>query len=230
VVGPGGLLRTGTVDLDFRGQELAGARNVVTAVDEYGAILGGYAKAHLVPFGEYLPLRAWLEPLGLARLVPGDIDFHPGPGPQTLDLGPWGRVGVQICYEIIFSGDVVDRAHRPDYVIAPSNDGWFGSWGPPQHFAQARLRAIEEGLPVLRSTVSGDSGVIDADGIVRGFIPRLQAGVRGFAPGGYAGRLDGMIPPAHAPTLFARWGNGLALGWAAIALVLSVVATRRQSR
>jgi apolipoprotein N-acyltransferase len=219
VVGPASLLLTGAVDVDFRGGQVADARNVVTALDEHGTILGSYAKAHLVPYGEYLPERAWLEPLGLARLVPGDIDFLPGPGPQTLDLGPWGRAGIQICYEIVFSGHVVDPAHRPDYIFNPSNDGWFGSWGPPQHLAQARLRAIEEGLPVLRSTVSGVSAVVDADGIVRGSIGR-----------GLAGRLDGMIPPAHPPTLFARWGNGLALGWAAIALVLSVVATRRQAR
>ncbi len=219
VVGAGSLLLTGAVDVDFHGDEVADARNVVTALDEHGTILGSYAKAHLVPYGEYLPERAWLKPLGLARLVPGDIDFHPGPGPQTLDLGPWGRAGIQICYEIIFSGQIVDRAHRPDYIVNPSNDGWFGSWGPPQHLAQARLRAIEDGLPVLRSTTSGVSAVVDADGIVRGAIPR-----------GQAGRLDGMIPPAHPPTLFARWGNLLALGWAAIWLVLSVVATRRQAR
>jgi len=217
VVGPGSLLLTGAVDVDFSNERVVDGRNVVTAVDEYGAIRGSYAKAHLVPYGEYLPERAWLEPLGLARLVPGDIDFRPGPGPRTLDLGPWGRAGIQICYEIIFSGEVVDRAHRPDYIVNPSNDGWFGAWGPPQHLAQARLRAIEEGLPVLRPTLSGVSAVIDADGILRGVIPR-----------GQAGRLDGMIPRAHPPTLFARLGNGLALAWAAILLLLSVVATRRQ--
>jgi apolipoprotein N-acyltransferase len=148
--------------------------------------------------------------------VPGDIDFWPGRGARTLDLGRWGRAGIQICYEIVFSGEVVDPAHRPDYIFNPSNDGWFGSWGPPQHLAQARLRAIEEGLPVLRSTVSGISAVVDADGIVRGFLPH-----------GVAGRLDGMVPPAHPPTLFARMGNTLPLLWAAICLAFSLVATRR---
>ncbi len=211
VVGPGGLLLTGTVDLDFRGDEVADARNVVTALDEHGTLLGGYAKAHLVPYGEYLPAREWLQPLGLARLVPGDIDFLAGPGPRTLDLGPWGRAGIQICYEIIFSGQVVDRTHRPDFIFNPTNDGWFGSWGPPQHLAQARLRAIEEGLPVLRATVSGISAVIDADGIVRSFIPRSQAS-----------RLDGRIPSAHQPTLFARWGNALPLAWAGVVLALTI--------
>ena len=93
--------------------------------------------------------------------------FRAGPGPRTLDLaGDWGRVGFQICYEIIFSGEVVDRANRPDFIFNPSNDAWFGRWGPPQHLAQARLRAVEEGLPVIRSTPTGISAVIDADGRV----------------------------------------------------------------
>ena len=216
-IGPGSLLLTGAVDLEVRGEEVVAARNSVTAVDSDGQLRGSYAKAHLVPYGEYLPMRPVLEPLGLSRLVPGALDFWPGPGPRTLDLGPWGKAGIQICYEIVFSGQVVDRAHRPAYIFNPSNDGWFGSWGPPQHLAQARMRAIEEGLPVLRSTTTGISAVIDADGIVRQHIPRH-----------IASRLDGIIPPAHEPTLFARMGNVLPLGWAALLLVLSLVAMRRR--
>ncbi len=156
-IGPGSLLLTGTTDLELRGREAIAARNVITALDSTGALRGSYAKAHLVPYGEYLPMRALLEPLGASRLVPGAIDFWSGPGPRTLDFGAWGKAGMQICYEIVFSGQVVDRAHRPDYIFNPSNDGWFGSWGPPQHLAQARMRAIEEGLPVLRSTTTGIS-------------------------------------------------------------------------
>ena len=71
-------------------------------------------------------------------------------------------MGFQLCYEIIFSGEVVDRANRPDFIFNPSNDAWFGRWGPPQHLAQAQLRAAEEGLPVIRSTPTGISAVIDA--------------------------------------------------------------------
>ena len=93
-------------------------------------------------------MRPLLSALGLSRLAPGDLDFWAGPGPQTLDLPGFGRVGFQICYEIIFSGQVVDRANRPGFIFNPSNDAWFGAWGPPQHLAQARLRALEEGLPV----------------------------------------------------------------------------------
>ena len=126
-----------------------------------------------------------------------------GPGPRTLDLGPWGKAGVQVCYEIVFSGHVVDRKHRPDYIFNDSNDGWFGAFGPPQHLAQARLRAIEEGLPILRATTTGISAVIDARGVVRSYLPMHRAG-----------RLDGVVPPAAPPTLFARLGNILPLGWA----------------
>src|SRR5262249_38527224 len=115
-----------------------------------------------------------------------------------------------------FSGQVIDPRHRPDYIFNPSNDGWFGRWGPPQHLAQARLRAVEEGVPVLRATTSGISAVIDANGIVRQHLPRFVAG-----------RLSGMVPPAHAPTLFARLGNMLGLGWAAVLLVVSLLVLRR---
>ncbi|MFA7587088.1 MAG: apolipoprotein N-acyltransferase [Novosphingobium sp.] len=216
VLGPGGLLMTGAVDLELEGRNAVAARNVITALDNTGAIRGGYAKAHLVPYGEYLPLRGILEPLGLSRLVPGALDFRPGPGPQTLDFGAWGKAGMQICYEIVFSGQVTDRRHRPDYIFNPSNDGWFGSWGPPQHLAQARLRAIEEGLPVLRATTTGISGVIDANGVVVRHIPRHVAA-----------RVDGIVPAARAPTAFARLGNLLALCWGAVLLGLSLVALRR---
>jgi len=219
VIGPGGVLLTGTVDLAIAGGHAVGAYNSVTALDAAGDIVGSYAKAHLVPYGEYLALKWLLEPLGARRLVAGSIDFIPGPGPRTLDLGPWGKAGVQVCYEIVFSGHVVDRRHRPDYIFNDSNDGWFGAFGPPQHLAQARLRAVEEGLPVLRATTTGISAVIDSRGVVRQHLPMLRAG-----------RLDGVIPPAAPPTLFAKLGNILPLGWALIVLVLALVAMRRRAR
>ena len=214
-------LITGAVDLEIDRPEHGGGRaigayNAVTALDSSGAILGGYAKAHLVPYGEYLPMRPLLEPLGLSRLVAGTIDFLPGPGARTSDLGAHGKAGVQICYEIVFSGEVADRGNRPDYLFNPSNDGWFGTFGPPQHLAQARMRAIEEGLPVLRATTTGISAVIDARGVVRQHFAQLAGG-----------RMDGVVPPAAAPTLFARLGNALPLGWAMIFLVLAAVALRR---
>jgi apolipoprotein N-acyltransferase len=219
-IGPQSLLLTGVVNFNFGKRRdgtprLVSARNSVMAIDPKGAIRGGYDKAHLVPYGEYLPLREWLAPLGLARLVAGEIEYVPGPGPRTLDLGAHGKAGVMICYEIVFSGHVASRANRPDYIFNPSNDGWFGSWGPPQHLAQARMRAIEEGLPVLRSTTTGISAVIDANGVVRGHIGPSKAD-----------RLEGFVPAAKAPTLFARSGHALTLAWAALFMILGLALPR----
>ncbi len=217
VIGKGSLLLTGAVDLEVKDGHAIGAYNAVTALNDEGAFAGSYSKAHLVPYGEYLALRWLLEPLGATRLVAGSIDFIAGPGPRTVDLGAWGRAGMQICYEIVFSGQVVDRAHRPDYIFNPSNDGWFGDFGPPQHLAQARMRAIEEGLPVLRATVSGISAVIDAHGIVRHHIDT-----------GPAGRIDANVPSALPPTWFARLGNPLALAWAGLMIAFSLLVRRRR--
>jgi len=224
VIGPQAMLLTGVVNLNIgtlpdgsnKGRPGAvSARNSVMALDGSGRIRGGYDKAHLVPYGEYLPMRPLLEPLGLSRLVAGSIDYLPGPGPRTLDLGRYGKAGVMICYEIVFSGHVADKANRPDYIFNPSNDGWFGWWGPPQHLAQARMRAIEEGLPVLRSTTTGISAVIDADGVVRSTIGM-----------GKADKLEGLVPAANEPTLFGRLGHILTLGWAAVFLILGLALPR----
>jgi apolipoprotein N-acyltransferase len=117
-------------------------------------------------------------------------------------------MGVQVCYEIIFSGHVVDEKNRPGFIFNPSNDAWFGRWGPPQHLAQARLRAAEEGIPVLRSTPTGISAVIDARGNVVKSLPWRHAGV-----------IDAVLPPAaKGPTPFARFGNliPILLGFALI--------------
>ena len=219
VIGPNSTLLTGALRLELdEAGGLTGVRNAVLALRGADAtIVGTYAKAHLVPYGEYLPMREWLEPLGLARLVPGSVDFIPGPGPATVDLGPAGRAGLQVCYEIIFSGQVVDRANRPQFLVNGSNDGWFGTFGSPQHFAQARLRAVEEGLPVLRATTTGISGVIDAHGVVRQHLPMHRQG-----------RIDARIPPALAPTPCALLGNILPLCWALVFLLAALVARRRK--
>ena len=221
VIGENSLLLTGAVNLEIGQRDgrrrATGAYNSILLLDGTGDIRAEYAKAHLVPYGEYLPMRWLLEPLGASRLVAGSIDFIPGPGPQTISLGEFGNAGMQICYEIVFSGQVVDRSNRPDYIFNPSNDGWFGAWGPPQHLAQARMRAIEEGLPVLRSTTTGISAVIDANGVVRQAIGR-----------GQSARLDGFIPPAKDATLFAQWGNALPLFWAGVLALLSLVALRHR--
>lgn len=219
LLGPRDLLLTGGMALigDDEGNVIA-ARNSLFALTPDARLIARYDKAHLVPYGEYLPMRPILGAIGFSRLVPGDADFWPGPGPVSFDLPGFGRMGGQICYEIIFSGDVVDRHDRPDFIFNPSNDAWFGSWGPPQHLAQARLRAIEEGVPVIRSTPTGISAVIDADGRVLKSLPHHSAG-----------HIDARLPAPHAPTLFARFGNILPFMLAMILVGLGV-ALRRSAR
>ena len=181
-----------------------------------GRILGRYDKAHLTPYGEYLPMRPLLSAIGISRLAPGDLDTAEGPGPRTLDLGRFGSAGIQICYEIIFSGHVVDSTNRPDFIFNPSNDAWFGAWGPPQHLAQARLRAIEEGLPVLRATPTGISAVIDAEGRLLASLPWRRAGA-----------IDARLPAAGPPTLFARLGNLLPFAFALFLVAIAIAVGRK---
>lgn len=219
LLGPKDVLLTGGVALEYdKGGTLVAARNSLFGMDARGNLLGRYDKAHLVPYGEYLPMRPIFSAIGLSRLVPGDLDFWPGPGAATFTLPGFGAVGVQICYEIIFSGHVVDARHRPSFIFNPSNDAWFGAWGPPQHLAQARLRAIEEGLPVIRSTPTGISAVIDADGRLLAHLPWREAG-----------SIDARLPPPHPATPFARFGNLLPFLFAAL-LALLAIAVRRRAR
>ncbi len=219
LLGPKDALLTGGVALEYdRAGKLVGARNSVFALLSNGQITSRYDKSHLVPYGEYLPMRPVLSAIGLSRLVPGDIDFWPGPGPRSFDVPGFGKVGFQICYEMIFSGHVVERGNRPAFIFNPSNDAWFGSWGPPQHLAQARLRAVEEGLPVVRSTPTGISAIVDADGRLLHSVPYHEAGF-----------IEARLPIAHGPTLFARLGNILPLGFALL-LAMTGIALRRRLR
>ena len=218
LVGPDEYLLTGGIGLTSPdGVRVNGAVNSIYALGQGGQIVARYDKAHLVPYGEYLPMRPLLSAIGLSRLAPGDVDFLPGPGPRTVDLPNWGKVGFQLCYEIIFSGHVVDRRDRPEFIFNPSNDAWFGAWGPPQHLAQARLRAAEEGLPIIRSTPTGISAVIDANGQVRNFIRWKSTGVIDAA----------LPPPATRLTAFARLGNIIPVSLGFILLILAIVLERR---
>ena len=217
----GDVLLTGGLSVTSKdGRNVEGMTNSVFALAPLGHVIGRYDKAHLVPYGEYLPMRPLLSAIGLSRLAPGDFDFAAGPGPRTIALpGDWGKVGFQLCYEIIFSGDVADRANRPDFIFNPSNDAWFGRWGPPQHLAQARLRAAEEGIPVIRSTPTGISALIDARGRLVQSLPWRQAGV-----------IDAVLPlPTTSLTPFARFGNTipLALGFLLIIAAIALGRTRR---
>lgn len=219
LLGPNDIVLTGGNALKFDAQgKLMAVTNSIFAIDATGKLLGRYDKAHLVPWGEYLPARPLMSAIGLSRLVPGDEDIAPGPGPATMDLPRFGKVGFQVCYEIIFSGSIVDRRHRPAFLFHPSNDSWYGYWGQAEHLAQARMRAIEEGLPVIRATPTGISAIIDAHGRVLASIPAETAGA-----------IELPIPPAEPPTLFAQAGNLMAF-LVALILALAAFAFRRFAR
>ena len=196
-LGPTDLLLAGGTGISRNGDGTARYSNSLFAIagGSGGRIVGRFDKAHLVPLGEYVPWRGLLEPLGIARLVPGDYDFAAGPGPRTLMLPGFTSVSPMICYEIAFPQAVAARSNRPGWIANVSNDAWFGAWGPPQHLAQARLRAIEEGLPVARATPNGISAVIDGFGRVRS---SLDQGARGT--------IVTSLPPPQPETLFVRLG------------------------
>jgi apolipoprotein N-acyltransferase len=205
MLGSGRVLLTGAPDRVADGQ---GARyfNAVQAYDS-GGLVAGHAKHHLVPFGEYVP--RWL-PIG--RLVETPGDFTPGPGPRTLALPGLPPVGIAICYEIVFPGQVADDVIRPDWIFNATNDAWFGtSIGPRQHLASARMRAVEEGLPVVRAANTGISAVIDAEGRLRDRLGMERTGI-----------VDATLPASRPATLYGRLGDlalpplvlmGLLLAW-----------------
>ena len=195
---PGGTrLITGGLRKPGSGVIGGGAKvfNSVLVVDSEGRIESAYDKTHLVPFGEYLPLESVLRPLGIRKLVALPLGFEAGPGPETLAAGPAPGFSPLICYEAIFPGAVADPSKRPGWLLNVTNDAWFGtSIGPHQHFQQARLRAVEEGLPLVRAANTGISAVVDPFGrIVRR---------RGVA---VAGVIDSGLPAALPPTLYARY-------------------------
>lgn len=193
---PGGLVITGVPRATPRGVEPFQIWNSVQAVDELGRIVGSYDKAHLVPFGEYVPLGQYLP---LVKVTAGRGDFSSGSGPKTLSLPGLPPVAPSICYEDIFPGEVAPRgADRPLWMLNVTNDGWFGnSAGPYQHFAAARLRALEEGVAMVRVGNTGITGIIDPYGRV---VVSLPLGVRDI--------LDGGVPqPVPGGSVYALMGN-----------------------
>lgn len=171
--------------------------NSLYALKGENEILARYDKAHLVPFGEYLPLRATFEFFGLDTLAPGSTDYDRGPGIRTLKIDGVPGFSPLVCYEIIFSGNVLIRGDRPEWILNVTNDAWFGdSPGPRQHFQMARARAIEEGTPVLRVAGTGISAVIDPFGRV---LNTIELGTEGILDT----RLPEKIPGL---SVFARFG------------------------
>jgi apolipoprotein N-acyltransferase len=194
--------------------------NSIRILQGEGVETARYDKAHLVPFGEYIPfgdlayrwfgLRAFAAQAGNT--------YSAGPGPQVIDLGPLGRVLPLICYEAIFPRDVAAMPERADWMLQVTNDAWFGTLtGPFQHFAQARLRAVEQGLPLVRVANTGVTAVVDARGRVVDALPF-----------GTMGALDTKIPGALPPTLYSRFGD-LAVLMLLVGLALGAMARRGTS-
>jgi apolipoprotein N-acyltransferase len=173
--------------------------NSIEAIDRAGAIRARYDKAHLVPFGEYIPFGDFLP---IRNLSVGSMDLSAGPGPQTISLPGLPGFAPLVCYEAIFPGAIVDEQHRPAWMLNVTNDAWYGrSSGPFQHFAIARTRAIEEGLPLVRVANNGISGVVDAVGRV---LARTSLDAVTYA--------DVALPEAGPRTLYSRLGDWLFLG------------------
>jgi apolipoprotein N-acyltransferase len=174
-------------------EEASRAFNTIYVIGDDGTIGDAYDKRDLVPFGEYLPFASLFERLGVRQLTP--LSFAPGPSRHPLAL-PSGRTFLPlICYEAIFSGRILDEGARPDFLLNVTNDGWFGRTpGPYQHFHQARLRSVEEGLPLARAANTGISAIVDSYGRIVTATRLDEAAV-----------IQARLPLAIAPPPAAHW-------------------------
>ena len=208
---PGTQLASGALRVETDAQN--GARKVYNSLlvfksqpnafgdnDSRGALAASYDKIHLVPFGEYLPMQTLLELLGLQQITRERGGFTAGSGPRkSMSLPNFGQVLPLICYEAIFPMTLFKPGERPDLLLTVTNDGWFGTMtGPRQHYHQARIRAVELGIPMVRASSNGISSLLDGNGRELG---RLELNA--------VGTLD-VSPPAALPaTIYARFGDGL---------------------
>lgn len=206
------------VVLGIQRREDADYFNSLVVLDAEGQVAQSYDKFHLVPFGEYMPAE-WLfrriNVGGLAARAEGG--YTAGPGPRLLDLGDLGTALPLICYEAVFAQNVGRAPARPAFLMQLTNDAWFGQRsGPQQHLAQARMRAIEQGLPMMRSANTGISAMIDPKGRITASLPLNSAGY-----------LDARLPAPGAPTLYSRTGD---LPWVLLVLAGLILAVLRRAR
>ncbi len=195
--------------------------NSVLVISDTGEIRDSYDKVHLVPFGEYLPFADILEPWGMRQLITLPGGFATGLQRRTLTAGNAPPFSPLICYEAIFPGEVTEEGVRPGWLLNVTNDAWFGNTtGPHQHLQQAIVRAVEEGLPLVRAANTGISAIVDAYGRVRS---RLNLGEVGV--------IDGALPEALPATLYARYGDlipAIVLGLIAAVAALGRFAANRR--
>lgn len=196
----GGYLLTGAARSGARPQD--GVWNSLLVIDGAGSVLAHYDKVHLVPLGEYIPFHRQLAPV--AGFI-GRGSFEEGGERLTISLPGLSSFSPVICYEVIFPAAVTGPGARPRWLLNITNDAWFGlSTGPYQHLVSARLRAVEEGLPMIRAANTGISAVIDSYGRVQASLRMQQEGI-----------IDHQIPPAREATPYSRWGD-----WTLLALVV----------
>lgn len=219
VVPQHGFLLTGSIRTNDAGSGPLEIWNSFHVLSSSGTIEKTHDKFHLVPFGEYIPLGKILRNyLKLKKITKGRIDFSSGVGPQTLQVPTLPAFSLLICYEVIFGDNVVSSNDRPKWLLNITNDAWFGpSSGPYQHFAMARLRAVEQGLPLIRAANTGVSGVIDAYGRV---IKKLPLNTQGI--------IDSTLPkPTVMPTFFSKAGDWPILFLSMLILMALILRDRR---
>lgn len=195
--------------------------NSLRVLGSDGAVLGNADKVHLVPFGEYLPFQETMEWLGLQQLTRQRGGFAAAQERSLLAIPGLPAAVPLICYEAIFPDEVMPAGlaagQRPGFLLNMSNDAWFGlTPGPYQHFEQARLRAIEQGLPLVRVTNNGISAIVDPLGRTRGLLP---LGARGI--------LDGTLPLTLESTIYATYGNLIPLILVVLGLLLAIALRQR---
>jgi len=192
-----GAAREEDIETGTKGEAREAYFNAVQVVAKGGFLLDSYDKAHLVPFGEYLPFGSFLNRLGIRHFVHIPGGFEAGTRRKILSVPGLPPVAPSICYEAIFPGavtpDVADE--QPGLLLNVTNDAWFGNTpGPYQHFAQARLRTIEEGLPLVRGANTGISAVVDPYGRVISQSPLGKEAV-----------IDAHLPQRLERPLFAKF-------------------------
>ncbi|ALA17329.1 MULTISPECIES: apolipoprotein N-acyltransferase [Chelatococcus] len=219
---PGAVLVTGAARAmePLPGETSLRFFNAVQVVDDEGRITGIYDKVHLVPFGEYLPLDGLLRRLGLRQFVHAPGGFEAGRERTVLPVPGLPPVAALICYEAIFPGAVLPQdGTRPGVLLNVTNDAWFGETpGPYQHMAQARLRSIEEGIPLVRAANTGISAVVDGYGRIIASLPLGTEGV-----------LDAPLPEALSPTIYARLGD-VVFWFFTLSVAAGAMTARRRGR
>ena len=220
LLGDRATLLTGAVRVEVpsAGERRAHWYNSIFALGSGAEVLAAYDKVHLVPFGEYLPFQETAESLGLRQLTDFRGGFTPGPRRRTIEVAGTPPFAPLVCYEAIFPGEVVERGRRPEWMLNVTNDAWYGMTpGPWQHFHQARLRAVEEGLPMVRAANNGVSAAIDPLGRIVG---HLALGV--------VGALDFDLPRPISNTVVSQSGETTA--WVLVSIGFAMILYRRRNR